>query len=84
MTARKALRAYAMKLTRLLLLTLVVATSGRAAAAADKSRQPNVVFVLADDMGWADPSCYGSKDIRTPAIDRLAADGVATRTGSPN
>jgi arylsulfatase A-like enzyme len=35
-----------------------------------------VVLVLADDMGWADASCYGSKDIRTPHIDRLAAGGV--------
>jgi arylsulfatase A len=39
------------------------------------NHQPNVVLVLADDMGWGDPGCYGSA-IPTPHIDRLAADGV--------
>jgi arylsulfatase A-like enzyme len=37
---------------------------------------PNVVFILADDLGWADLSCYGSGAIRTPNLDRLAAEGV--------
>lgn len=44
--------------------------------AAEPGRRPNVVVVLVDDMGWADLSCYGSKDIRTPHIDKLAAQGV--------
>lgn len=38
--------------------------------------KPNIIFILADDMGWADPSCYGRPDYLTPAIDRLAAEGV--------
>src|SRR4051794_29903900 len=38
--------------------------------------RPNVVFVLVDDMGYADVGCYGAKDIRTPNIDRLAREGV--------
>jgi arylsulfatase A-like enzyme len=37
---------------------------------------PNVIFVLVDDMGYADLGCYGSTDIRTPYIDRLAREGV--------
>jgi arylsulfatase A-like enzyme len=39
------------------------------------SRPPNVVLVLADDMGWGDLGCYGSK-IPTPNLDRLAAEGT--------
>lgn len=37
---------------------------------------PNIVFVLADDLGYADVGAMGAKDIRTPNIDRLAAEGV--------
>ncbi|MBO0701024.1 MAG: sulfatase [Zavarzinella sp.] len=39
-------------------------------------RPPNVVIVYADDMGYGDLGCYGNKEIRTPNIDRLAAEGV--------
>ena len=41
-----------------------------------RARQPNIIFILADDMGYADASCYGAPTIRTPAIDRLAREGV--------
>ncbi len=37
---------------------------------------PNIVFIMADDLGYADPSCYGRPDISTPNIDRLAANGI--------
>ncbi len=37
---------------------------------------PNIVFILADDLGYADLSCYGRRDYRTPNIDRLASGGV--------
>ncbi|HEX4610922.1 MAG TPA: arylsulfatase [Urbifossiella sp.] len=39
-------------------------------------RPPNVVFILADDLGYGDLGCYGQTRIRTPHLDRLAADGV--------
>jgi arylsulfatase A-like enzyme len=38
--------------------------------------QPNIIFVLLDDMGYADLGCTGAKDIRTPHIDRLASEGL--------
>ena len=38
--------------------------------------QPNVIVILADDMGSADANCYGSKDLETPSIDALAQRGV--------
>ena len=39
-------------------------------------RPPNIVFILADDMGYADVACYGRPDLQTPNIDGLAARGV--------
>src|SRR5215469_11963829 len=44
--------------------------------AAQPSAKPNIVFILADDLGYADVSCYGRPDFRTPKIDHLAARGV--------
>ncbi|MFJ6696899.1 sulfatase [Streptomyces sp. NPDC091272] len=40
------------------------------------SKRPNILFILGDDLGWADLSSYGSPHIRTPHLDRLAAQGV--------
>ncbi|HEX4129497.1 MAG TPA: sulfatase [Pirellulales bacterium] len=37
---------------------------------------PNVIFILADDLGWTDLGCYGSKYYETPNVDRLCAEGV--------
>jgi arylsulfatase A len=39
-------------------------------------RPPNIVIVFADDLGYGDIGCFGNKTIRTPNIDKLAADGV--------
>jgi arylsulfatase A-like enzyme len=43
--------------------------------AEDPARKPNVIFILADDMGWTDLGCQGSKYYESPNIDRLAAQG---------
>ena len=39
-------------------------------------RQPNVIFILADDLGWGDLGVYGQTDFKTPEIDRLARQGI--------
>src|SRR6516162_6182445 len=53
--------------------TLALASAGRAAAQVGK---PNIVFIVADDLGYADVSCYGQRDYTTPNIDRLALEGM--------
>jgi len=48
------------------------------------ARQPNIVFIMADDMGYADLGCFGSRHIRTPNLDRLAAEGVRCTSAYAN
>ena len=50
--------------------------AGAGVAAAQTSRTLNFIFILADDWGWTDLGCYGSKSYDTPNIDRLAAQGM--------
>ena len=51
-------------------------TRPKPASGSTKSTRPNVIFILADDLGWGDLSCYGRPDYRTPNLDRLAAHGM--------
>jgi len=53
--------------------TLFAAQPGIAKASTGK---PNILHILADDMGWNALSCYGNKDLQTPNLDRLAAQGM--------
>jgi arylsulfatase A-like enzyme len=43
---------------------------------ADAAERPNIVFILADDLGYGDLGCYGQKNFATPNIDRMAAEGL--------
>jgi len=59
-----------------LILTGVLAFLSSKAHGAEKPAAPNIIFILADDLGYGDLGCYGQKQIRTPNIDRLAAEGM--------
>ena len=59
------------------LLALLAALQVNAAPA----QKPNIILILADDLGYGDPGCYGGKLVPTPAIDSLARDGVRCTDG---
>ena len=44
-------------------------------------RQPNVVIIVADDLGYGDLSCYGAHRIQTPGMDRIANEGIRFTQG---
>jgi len=73
---------------------LAIALPSMPSVAQRTRKQPNIIFILADDLGFADVSCYGRTEYQTPAIDSLAGQGLrfmqayansavcsATRTG---
>ncbi len=53
-----------------------VAGSFRAEALAFGGEKPNIIFIMADDLGYADLGCYGQKFIETPYVDRMAREGL--------
>jgi arylsulfatase A-like enzyme len=62
-------------LIRSVCVALLVLFCGHAVHAADAPK-PNVIFILADDLGYGELGCYGQKSIQTPNIDRLAVEGM--------
>ncbi len=46
------------------------------AAALAKETRPNIIYIMCDDLGYGDLGCFGQKEIKTPALDRLAAEGM--------
>jgi uncharacterized sulfatase len=58
------------------LISVAIASCCGQAEAEPAIRRPNLVVVFVDDMGWSDLSCFGNADVRTPVIDRLAAEGI--------
>ena len=54
---------------------MAMAAAGPVLSDAER-RRPNVVFILIDDLGWRDLTCYGSSFYETPCIDRLATEGM--------
>lgn len=56
--------------------TIAVATAQDSASVPQVTRKPNMIFILADDLGYGDLGCYGQRNIRTPRIDEMARQGL--------
>ena len=67
------------------LLTLLTPLAVTSLCAKDKvndmPKQPNVVFIYADDLGYGDLGCYGAKNVETPNVDKLAKNGIQFMNG---
>jgi len=61
---------------RLFLVGIVPITISQAVVAQTKPTQPNIIYILADDLGYGDLGCYGQQKFGTPNIDALANDGM--------
>ena len=68
----------------LLLLAAILPLACPNTHGAELPAKPNILLILADDIGYADLSCTGAKHVSTPALDRLAAQGIRfTNAHSP-
>ena len=62
-------------------ITFLLILAAACASAAESKQKLNVVVILADDLGWADLSCYGSTFHETPHLDELAREGMRFTQG---
>ena len=60
----------------LALCLLVILALPACSTVAQKPRNPNIIFILADDLGYGDLACYGQQLTKTPNLDRMAAEGM--------
>src|SRR5882757_795627 len=77
-----------LKSLRLIVITISAFAWVSNCSAADK---PNIIVILADDLGYGDVGCYGATKVKTPNIDKLAAEGLrftdghcTSATGTPS
>jgi len=56
--------------------SLLPSCAGMGKTAKVREKRPNIIFILADDLGYGDLGCYGQKTIRTPNLDRMVAEGM--------
>jgi arylsulfatase A-like enzyme len=64
-----------------IVLAVTTICHGAHGIAGQISQPPNIVFILADDLGWTDLGCYGSRYYETPHIDRMAEEGMRFTNG---
>jgi arylsulfatase B len=70
-----------MKMNLRLLFPLLLAGTSFLSAGNHPAHKPNVIIILADDLGYADLGCQGSTEVKTPNIDSIAANGVRFTAG---
>ncbi len=58
------------------LATILLASSPQLSAAEPPPTRPNIIFIIADDLGYRNLGCYGSKSIQTPNIDKMSQEGI--------
>ena len=61
---------------RRIIFTLIAALTFISSVQAGDARKPNIIYILADDLGYGELGCYGQKKIKTPHLDKLAAKGL--------
>ena len=66
---------YTMKTTHLI-IPCIVGVAGCSSSVQQKNTQPNIIYILADDLGYGDLGCYGQTIVKTPHINKLAAEGM--------
>jgi arylsulfatase A len=68
-------------------ITILLCTLGALCSLSNAGPRPNIIFLLADDMGYGDLACYGHPVIKSPNLDRLAKEGMKLTdcySASPN
>jgi arylsulfatase A-like enzyme len=68
-------------ITPYLVIVLLVLATQQTVAATKEPRKPNIIVIMADDLGYGDLSCYGATVFKTPHIDKLAAQGQRFTSG---
>ena len=66
-----------MRILILLATMAVLSCSSKKSTEQEQSRRPNIIYILADDLGYGDLSCYGQQNFATPNIDKLVETGTA-------
>src|SRR5687767_2627097 len=74
-------RKAARRLLRAFLCAWMTWTAAASAAAPPTPARPNIVLIVADDLGYGEPGCYGGRDVPTPNLDSLAKNGVRFTAG---
>ncbi|MBN1985321.1 MAG: sulfatase-like hydrolase/transferase, partial [Prolixibacteraceae bacterium] len=73
-------KSFAIILTILLGIPLLISCTSRTqnqnAQNASENSKPNIVYILADDLGYGDLSCYGQTHFQTPNLDKMAGEGM--------
>src|SRR5688572_32169786 len=67
---------FSMRYSNLLLILLLIVCAPSGLNAQRANRPPNIIIIMADDLGYGDLGCYGHPSIRTPNLDRMAAEGL--------